>query len=53
MVVADLSTPGHIVDAIRRVQAEYNSVAQAAASAPPSRGWADVFREHLSLFERP
>ncbi|MDD5623208.1 MAG: glycosyltransferase family 4 protein [Candidatus Peribacteraceae bacterium] len=50
MVLADLSTPERITEAVRRVQAEYDAVAQAAASVLPVRGWADISREHLSLF---
>jgi len=52
MLLSDCSTPERIAEEVRQVRTEYDAIAQAAASTPPARGWADVSREHLSLFAR-
>ncbi|MDD5751637.1 MAG: glycosyltransferase family 4 protein [Candidatus Peribacteraceae bacterium] len=52
MVLADLSSPERIAEEIRQMRTEYDALVRAAASVPPERGWADVSREHLSLFAR-
>lgn len=52
MVLADLSSPERIAEEVRQMRTEYDALVRAAASVPPERGWADVSREHLSLFVR-
>lgn len=52
MVLDDLSTPEGIALAIRDVRASYDVMAHEASLPAPLRGWEDVAREHLSLFQR-
>lgn len=50
MILADLSTPERIADAVRDVTEKYETYAARAAEPVPERSWGQLADEHLSLF---